>query len=201
MNDTNKCCIEPKPHLKGGLLSGIIYGLIPHSFCLAFALFSMIGAVTTSLFLKNILLIPNIFSYLVAVSIILATVSIFFYLKKTDCLCKSGIKSNWKYIAIVYITTVIVNMFFFYSVIPALANLGNNSNISQTNASEILLRVGIPCTGHSFLIIDELTKISGVYDATFSAPDIFKVTYNTDLVSIDKISSLEIFKSFKMTII
>ncbi len=201
METNKKCCLEPKPHLKGGIISGIIYGLIPHSFCLAFALFSVIGAVTASVFLKKILLIPNIFVYLILVSFLLASISIYLYLKKTDCLCKNGFISNWRYILIVYITTITINLVFFYGVIPALANMGNNKNTVQENNSFISLKVNIPCTGHSFLIIEELSKLPGISEVKFVAPDIFKIKYNGQLVSPQTISSLEIFNTFKMTVL
>lgn len=181
-------------------LSGIFYGLLPHSFCLAFALFSIIGAVTISAFLKKILLINNIFYYLIIISIILATLSIYIYLKKTNCLCQSGIKSKWRYITILYITTLIINLSFFYYVIPVLANMGSGRIVTTKELiAEISLKANIPCTGHSFLIIDEIKKDQGVIDVKFESPDIFKVKYDTGITSPDKIYSLEIFEEFKIT--
>lgn len=201
MNPNKKCCVEPKPNLKKGLLSGLIYGLIPHSFCLAFALFSMIGAVTASVILKKVLLIPNIFSYLIIISFTLATLSIYFYLKKTDCLCRSGIKENWKYILTVYTSTIVISLVFFYGVIPALANMRSNSSVNQQNTSEISMKVAIPCSGHSFLIMDEIRKNAGVTYVKFVYPDIFKITYDPQKTNTKEIQSEEIFRTFKASIL
>jgi len=201
METDQKCCTVEKGDSKKFFLSGIFYGLIPHSFCLAFALFSIIGAVAASAFLKKVLLINNIFYYLIIVSLVLATISIYIYLRKTNCLCKNGIKSNWKYITILYSTTLIINLVFFYGVIPALANIGSNkTTINQQGVTEISLKVDIPCTGHSFLIIDELKKDAGVTDVKFEAPDVFKVKYDSQKTTPEEITSLEIFGTFKITV-
>ncbi len=200
MKENNKCCVETKSNKGNGLLSGILYGLLPHSFCLAFAFFSVIGAITATAFLKNVLLIPNIFLYLVIISLILATVSIYFYLQKTDCLCKSGIKSKWKYISTIYTSTIIINLVFFYGVIPMLANINSKTQLSQKGLSEVSLKVNIPCTGHSFLIIQELRKCAGVDDVTFNVPNVFDVTYNKNNTSPQKIAAAEIFKTYPVTI-
>jgi len=86
-------------------------------------------------------------------------------------------------------------------VIPVLANIGSDKTVtSQQSLAEISLKVDIPCTGHSFLIIDELKKDIGVADVKFEAPDVFKVKYNTKNTSSEKITALEIFKTFKITV-
>jgi len=201
MKKNQNCCLEKDTtNTKKGIISGILYGLIPHSFCLAFALFSVVGAITASVFLKKILLIPNIFSYLILISLILASISVFFYLRKTKCLCKKGIKSNWKYISIIYSTTIIINLVFFYGVIPALANINTEKISYNQQFQEISLKVGIPCTGHSFLIIDEVKKLKGIIDVNFITPDIFQIKYDPENTNPKEIESLEIFKMFKATI-
>lgn len=200
MMQDNKCCTTEKTSAGKGLFSGILYGLLPHSFCLAFALFSIIGAITATAFLKNILLIQNMFSYLVVMSLALATVSVYIYLNKTGCFCKSGIKSNWKYISTIYSTTIIINFVFFYGVIPVLANIGSDVSVIQKESAEVSLVVDIPCTGHSFLIIQEIRKIIGVNDVKFKPPNVFIVKYNELNTSSSKIMELEIFKTYPATI-
>jgi len=201
MENEKKCCKVEKGDSKQFFLSGIFYGLIPHSVCLAFALFSIIGAVTASAFLKKILLVNNIFYYLIAVSLILATLSIYVYLRKAKCLCHDGIKSNWRYITIIYTTTLIINLAFFYYIIPALANIDSGKKINnQQLVTEVSLKVTIPCTGHSFLIMDEIKKDQGVVDVKFESPDVFKVKYDTKDTSLEEITSLEIFRIFKITV-
>jgi len=198
MENVQKCCPPNETSTKRFFLAGILYGLIPHSFCLAFALFSVIGAITVTAFLKKVLLIPNIFYYLILVSIILATVSIYIYLRKKNCLCPSGIKDSWKYIVIVYLTTIAVNSAFFYLVIPALANISFvNTASSQSILSTVSLKVNIPCTGHSFLIIDEVKKDKGVAEVKFIAPDVFEIKYNPQGTTVEKIMAQEVFRTFK----
>jgi len=201
MKKDNKCCITTKSSKGKGLLSGVLYGLLPHSFCLAFAFFSVIGAITATAFLKNVLLIPNIFLYLVIISLVLATVSIYFYLQKTNCLCKSGIKSKWKYISTIYSSTIIINLVFFYGVIPVLANVNtNNPSLLQNDSAEVTLSVDIPCTGHSFLIIQEIRKSAGINDVKFVVPNVFNVKYDKQKTSAEKIAALEIFKTYPVKI-
>ncbi|MEI8123931.1 MAG: hypothetical protein WCG60_02055 [bacterium] len=201
MNQEKKCCVSSDDKAEKGLLSGFIYGLLPHSFCLAFAFLSIIGAITASAVFKKILLVPNIFNYLVIISILLATISVYLYLKKIGCLCKSGIKNNWKYISTIYSATVIINLVFFYGVIPILANI-NTKYVAgeQSGLSEVSIKVDIPCTGHSFLIIDEVNKIEGVSGIKFNSPDEFVVKYNPQNTSPLEIVSLDVFSEFKARI-
>jgi len=88
------CCIAVKDKKSKGILSGILYGLIPHFFCIAFAIFSIIGAVTATAFMKRFLLIQNFFYFLVFISLLLATASSAIYLKKSNCLCAYGIRNK-----------------------------------------------------------------------------------------------------------
>ena len=90
------CCASETNRKNEGVLSGILFGLLPHSFCIAFALFSIIGAVTISGFMKKFLLIPNLFFLLVVVSIFLATLSSAIYLERSQCFCSSGLKRQWE---------------------------------------------------------------------------------------------------------
>jgi hypothetical protein len=201
MEQDNKCCITEKTNARKGLLAGMLYGLLPHSFCLAFALFSVVGAITASALLKNVLLVPNIFYYLVIVSLLLATVSVYIYLRKTGCLCKSGIKNSWKYISTIYSVTIIINLVFFYGVIPVLANVNTNYVAGeQLGLAEVSIKVEIPCTGHSFLIIQEINKVEGVSGVKFNSPNVFIVKYSPQNTSPQKIVSLDVFKEYKATI-
>jgi hypothetical protein len=196
-----KCCSVVKNNPNRGILSGILYGLVPHSFCIAFILFSIIGAVTATAFLKNFMLIPYFFSILVFISLLLATISSVIYLKKTGCLCVPGIKSKWKYITTLYSTTILINLLMFFVILPALANINSENVVNQEEyAADLSINVQIPCTGHASLIIDELKKDSGVDFVQFRIPDIFEIKYDPNKTSPEKIVSLEIFKTYKATI-
>jgi hypothetical protein len=195
------CCSKTKDSSKRGVLRGILYGLIPHSFCIAFIIFSIIGAVSATAFLKRFLLIPNFFYFLIFVSLLLATVSATVYLKRNECLCASGIKSKWKYVTTLYSATILINLLMFFVVFPALANINPKNPIAQTeNSADLSLSVQIPCSGHAPLIMDELKKNSGVQSVTFKLPDIFEIKYDPKETSPVKIASAEIFKTYEATI-
>lgn len=200
----NKNCCKIKNNKKG-ILAGVLFGLIPHSFCIAFILFSVFGAMAALTFLKKFMLIPNLFFLLTLVSLILATVSAIFYLRRNACLCFSGIKNKWKYILTLYFTTISINLLMFFVIFPALTNanfqksepkvLGQENNLSQ-----ISLTVEIPCSGHSSLIIDEIKKNCDVESVNFSMPNKFDIKYNPKKITIKQITSLEIFKTYPVKI-
>lgn len=204
----NSCCAATKDKKSQGILAGVIFGLLPHSFCLAFALFSIIGAVAASAFLKKFLLIPNFFWFLIIISLILATISAVVYLKRNNCLCVSGLKNKWRYVSGVYTATILVNLLMFFIVLPAVANVNfqetpNNragASDSKADLSELAINVQIPCSGHASLIIDEIKQDRGVQSVKFSMPNIFKIEYDQNKTTPEKIASLEIFKTYKAII-
>jgi len=183
-------------------MQGILFGLMPHSFCIAFVLFSVIGATTATSVLKRFLLIPDLFSFLVLVSLFLATISSLFYLKKTGHLSAAGIKNNWRYISLMYFVTVSVNLLFFFVIFPVLANSNANyspiSGLEQT--AKLSLKVDIPCSGHALLITDEISKKCNVLSVNFKMPNTFEITYDPKDTSPDKITGLDIFKTYKATV-
>jgi plastocyanin domain-containing protein len=94
---------------------------------------SVIGATTGAVFLKKFVFIPNLFIYLVILSFIFATLSAVFYLKRNRFLTMSGIKKKWKYLSILFLTTIIVNVGLIYFILPAVANIGKkNIDVSST---------------------------------------------------------------------
>lgn len=201
MSQNNNCCIVPPPNqTKNGFWMGLIYGLIPHSFCLAFALFSIIGTVALTGLLKKILLIPNIFFYLVIISLFFATLSAVLYLRKKQCLCIDGIKNNSKYISTIYLTTVIVNIIFFYGIIPMLVNASSNNSTNTDNVSEVVLNVDIPCSGHGFLIIQEVQKNDGIINIKYNSPKGFNIKYDNQKTTSEKILASDVFKTYKATV-
>lgn len=202
-NEKNVCCDNQitNTDIKKEVGAGILYSLIPHALCIAFIIFSAIGAVSLTTFVKKILIIPNFFIFLIIFSLILATISALIYLRKTKCLHFSGIKKKRKYLIILYLTMVIVNIFMFFVAFPVIANINSNKVDSRVYSSEIILITEIPCSGHSFLIIDEIKKENGIGSVAFKNPNIFKIKYNPDIISLDKIKSLKIFESFQMKVL
>ncbi|MEM5874813.1 MAG: hypothetical protein QW641_02720 [Candidatus Aenigmatarchaeota archaeon] len=220
------CCtkkIEFKDKkLKGGILQGIAYGLIPHTCCIAFIIGSVLGATLFIQFLKPLLLNRYFFHILILVSFLFATLSSFLYLRKNNLLSVDGVKRKWKYLISMYGSTVGTNILFFILIFPMLTNISttSNNNLSITGATGVVgvgtddnkngfdpstlrllkLSVDIPCPGHAPLISNELKSISGVIDVKFSFPNVFEVKYDSTKTSKQKILSLAVFDSFPATV-
>lgn len=205
MEEIKNCCL-PRREKPKGLSSGILYGLLPHSFCIAFVVFSIVGATAAATIFKKFLLIPNFFEILIGLSFFFATLSATVYLKKKKELSVKGVKGNKKYLGILYGTTVLVNLLFFFVIFPAVANFRISNRVVLGNVrvtgdmEEMTIKVQIPCSGHAPLIIDELRKNSGVREVKFQMPNQFIISYDSSKVSPGEILSAEIFKSFPATL-
>jgi copper chaperone CopZ len=90
-------------------------------------------------------------------------------------------------------------------IFPLLANVSTaqpNGILAINNGlSLIQLQVDIPCPGHASLITDELKKIDGVSGIQFSLPNVFNVTYDNSKTSKQQILELEVFKTYKATVL
>lgn len=195
----NDCCKAKKPKSGQGIWSGIVNGLVPHIGCIAFIVLAAVGATTAASFFKPLLLSSYFFYGLVALSLVFATISAVFYLRKREALSLEGIKNSKKYLTILYGTTIMVNLLFFFIIFPFAANIGSAAvtGAAVYSSSKITLQVNIPCPGHAPLITGELNKLDGVLSAKFSFPNYFEVTYDPNKVSKAQILSIDIFKSFK----
>lgn len=201
--DTNNS--NPEKEQAKGFWSGLLYGLIPHSFCIAFIVLSIVGATTATVFVGKILLIPYLFQILITISLVFATLSAVIYLKRLNLLSLTGIKKKWRYLSTLYGATILISLLFFLVIFPNLANLNFSKNqpsvLSQNTAfSSVTLAVDIPCSGHAPLINGEVRKLAGVQEVNFKMPNLFTVTYDPKQTSPEQILQLEIFKSFKAKI-
>lgn len=211
----NCCNKKTEKKKKRGFLAGILYGLVPHTFCILFIVFTVLGVTTATTLLKPLLLNPYFFYFLVALSLIFATIPAVIYLKKNGILSFPGIKRKWKYLSILYGTTISINLILFMVVFPIMANLnsgvGSRAAIIDTFGSNrefqlsesgalITLQVAIPCPGHAPLIIGELKKIAGVKNVKFRFPNLFDVGYNPQKTTQGEILSLEVFNTYKATV-
>lgn len=206
-----ECCEEKNKALK----SGILYGIVPHIGCIAFILFSIFGVTSATFLFKSLLLNSYFFYLLIALSIAFATISAFIYLRRKTSLPSDGvsgikprislsaIKKEWKYIATLYSTTILINFLLFMVIFPLTANISfaTKNTITANSTSVLTLQVDIPCSGHAPLVTDELRKLDGISDVKFRFPNYFDVSYNDNKLSKDEILSLEIFKSFKANVI
>lgn len=218
-----------KKREKEGFLSGLIYGLVPHIGCIAFIVFSVLGVTTATAFFKPLLLNPYFFYILIVLSLVFATFSAIFYFKQQGFITFSkisegleisflpgGFRRKWKYLLTLYGTTVSINLILFMIIFPIAANISSGASLTAAflgafgggeelqlsdSASLITLQVDIPCPGHAPLIIGELKEINGVEGIRFKFPNLFDVGYESEKTSKEKILSLDVFKTYKATVI
>lgn len=194
MENEKPCCKAAK---KKGVKAGIINGLIPHIGCIAFVIFAAIGATAAASFVKPLLLSSYLFYGLIALSLLFATISAVFYLKRNNSLSLEGVKSNKSYLSILYGTTIAVNLLFFFVIFPMTANLTGSA--VKESEDKLTLQVNIPCSGHASLIISELNN-AGI-SAKFRAPNYFDITYDSSKIAKEDVLNLDIFKTFKAEIV
>lgn len=193
---------------------GILYGILPHTFCILFIIFTVLGATTLSAFLRPLLLKSYFFYLLVVLSFVLATISAIVYLKRMGELSFFGIKKKWKYLSILYGTTISINLILFMVIFPLLANFDQRPNLGASNSSLpseelqptksqsfIALEVKIPCSGHAPLITGELQKISGIESVNFRFPNLFDVVYDSEKTTKEQILSLDVFNEYKAAVV
>ncbi len=200
---------------------GIIYGLIPHIGCIMFIIGSILGVTVLTQLFKPLLLNRYFFHILIGISFLFATISSIIYLKKQGFIGysknKGGgseisfslpqiIRRKWKYLSTMYGSTIGVNLLLFFVVFPLLANVSLfapsvTGAAVEVGTSSIRLQVDIPCSGHASLISGELKTIDGVTGVKFSLPNIFDVRYDPAKTSEQQILALDVFKTYKATVI
>ena len=188
-----------------GFWQGLLYGLLPHTFCILFIVLSVVGATAATSVIQRFLYVPYLFQIIVALSLVFATVSAAFYLKRNGLLSREGALFKWKYLTVMYATTVGVNLLFFLVVFPMVANAGfsrQSNAIAAANGpaavaaqATVTLQVQIPCSGHAPLVMNELNKCPGITDVKYALPDRFKITYNSQ-VTLEQILALPVFQEF-----
>lgn len=203
------------------LLEGITYGLIPHIGCIAFIIGSILGVTFLTSLFKSLLLNQHFFYVLLLISVGFATVSSVLYLHKNGLLSWVGAKKKWKYLAIMYGTTVGVNLLMFLFIFPILANIqavqqpittatfanaqsrvsAPTSLTSKQQFRSIYLEVSIPCPGHAPLITSELKRLEGILNVRFDSPNKFYIEYDDRIANKDQILGIEVFKTYPAKVI
>jgi copper chaperone CopZ len=206
---------------KGSVKEGILLGLLPHTGCIAFTLFSIFGVTAATQLFRPLLLNPYFFYILIGISFVFATISALIYLKnqglinlsKADGKLKFDVANGllqrkWKYLSTLYGTTVAINLLLFMVVFPLVANVSSASAAptgpgaaSAAALSSLKLQVNIPCSGHASLISGDIKAISGVSSVTFSFPNIFEVKYDPTKTTEQQILELGIFKTYAATVV
>jgi len=93
-----------------------------HTFCIAFILFTILGVTVAAGVVRSVLLVPYFFQLLVGFTVVMATVSAVFYLRRNGMLSWAGARRKWRYLSVLYGTTIGVNILLFTLIFPALAN-------------------------------------------------------------------------------
>jgi hypothetical protein len=195
-DDLPECCRQKKGEAKSGLI-GVVYGLVPHAGCMAFILASLLGMTFAASFFRPLLATGYFFYAMIALSLIFATLSAFFYIRKNG----RSIKNHKNYLMILYGSTIGVSLLLYFLVFPAVANIGaiNGKVIADSNLaslSTLTLNVAIPCSGHAPLIIGELKTLNGVQDVQYVNNN-FIVKYDSSKTTKQDILNLKIFQEYK----
>ena len=77
---SNDCCLKEmnnKNKEKSGFWSGVIYGALPHTGCIAFIVFTILGVTTAASLFRPLLLNRYFFYGLIMLSFVFATISAF----------------------------------------------------------------------------------------------------------------------------
>jgi len=205
---------------KKNVAQGIFYGVIPHIGCIVFIIGSILGATLLTQLFKPLLMNRYFFYILIGISFLFATISSIIYLKNQGYITFGRYKGKfeinvspqifkrkWKYLSIMYGTTIGVNLLLFLFIFPLLANFTlfptsvSGASSGTFSPSLIKLKVDIPCSGHASLISGELKTIKGVEAVQFSLPNTFDVTYDPAKTSKEQILSLDVFKTYKATVL
>lgn len=196
------------------MLSGIMLGIVPHSVCIAFIVFSAIGATVAVGFMRDLLLLPYLFPLLVLISLAFASVSAVLYLRRRGDMSWAGVGRRRGYLATLYATTVGVNLLLFMVVLPLAANLdagGGTAYAAKAAESQgqeqvaagasVRLQVDIPCPGHAPLIMGELRTLRGIERVSYVFPNSFDVAYDESSLALGDIVSLEVFETYKARVV
>lgn len=181
-------------------LSGIYYGVLPHTVCIVFIIASILGATFFTSLLRPLMLSSAFFYGLILISFIFATIGALFYLKQNKLLSVKGVFFKWRYLSLLYGFTIGINLILFLFVFPMISNMGSG-DLSGFD-SKVILKVDIPCSGHAPLILDELRKNGfGSRYLMYDMADGFEVYYNSNYQSIEDILSVDVFNYFRAELV
>lgn len=221
-NIKNKDCCNTNTRNENvnGFWSGLLYAIIPHSFCILFVVLSIIGATFATQILRQFLMLPYFMPMLIGLSLLFASISAIFYLKRINNLSWKGIVLKRNYLIILFSATIIVNVLFFNYVMPSIGGVKpvRNEMVQADNkkndsvpanifegasplgkVEEFNISVDLPCSGHAFLVTSDLEKLKGVESVDFYSSNKFKIKFNSSIVSKNQILAIDIFKTYKAT--
>jgi hypothetical protein len=208
------CCKKEEKKNKG-ILNGILYGLTAHSFCILFILLTVLGATTLTTILRPLFMSRYFFHVLILIAVIFATVSALLYLKRNNKLSLLGIKEKKNYLFILYGTTIAINLSLFLFIFPITANISGGASLKEAvktsfgKETSIILgedeklltvKVDIPCSGHAYLVFVDLDGFPGVKNVDFRFPNIFDISYDSDITTPEEIFSVDVFQNYKTVV-
>ena len=199
-------CCKPTGKKPSGFLQGLMYGIIPHIGCIAFIIASILGLTVATSFFRPLLMKSYFFYIMIALSIVFATISAIFYLRKQGSLSIRNVKNHKKYLAVLYGSTVTISLLLYFVIFPLVAGSATAAGITGAavadlnNLNTITLDVAIPCPGHAPLITGDLKKLDGVVKIDYSPIKTFKVYYDPTKISKQEVLGLEVFKEYKATV-
>ncbi len=199
----NSCCGSGKNEVKGeskGFVSGLVYGLIPHTGCIAFIIFTILGVTAASAIFRPLLMNRYFFHGLILLSLVFATLSAGVYLHKRGMLSVDGVKKKRRYLSVLYGTSVGINLLLFMVIFPVAANM-TGASVAVDGMPQMVLKVDIPCPGHAPLISQSLMQIGGVKSVKYRFPDYFDVAYDSSQTNTDEILSIDVFEPYPAIVV
>ncbi len=187
-NDLPDCCKAKnernvrKESKNSGALSGVLYGLVPHAGCIAFIAASVLGVTVATEFFKPLLLNPFFFYALIALSLVFATLSAALYLRRNGALSFAGAKRSWKYLSVLYGTTVAVNLLLFMVVFPLAANMVYAQPVATQSAASGTSGASDSCGLQQAMACQVgVAGVSGVSSASGLTQPVSKLSLRVDI--------------------
>ena len=182
-------CCKPKKGIKEGFLAGTL----PHLGCFVIILFAILGTTMANSFFKRFFFNKYYLPIIFALSLGIATFSAFLYIRKFS---DKNIKKHWKYLTVLYLSVIIINLLMIYLIFPYTSNISLNLNTFSEKSEILKLSFDIPCPGHAPLVISELKKVDGIEDVEFVSGKSFEITYDSEKINKEQILEQDICKEF-----
>jgi len=180
-------CCKPQKGIKAGILSGII----PHAGCILIIVLALIGVTAANSFFIKFLSYKYYIPLLFVISLFIASIAAFFYIRRFS---DKRIKSHWKYLTILYVSVITINLIMIYLIFPYTSGLASSEN---TDGKLLNLSFEIPCSGHASLVISELQAVEGIKSVKYISGNDFEIYYNPEEISEEEILIQNICKEFK----
>lgn len=106
--------------------------------------------------------------------------------------------SRFNLVLVVGVILAVLGVFVYASLSD---NTPNKATGSFVGSQKVIVKVDIPCPGHSSLIVDALRGLDGIVDVRFRVPDLFDVSFDSSKTSEQEIIGLDVFKTYKASVV